>query len=408
MPGHRSTTHAAALAVLGLAGCEHLPAEPASGLDATADADAAQSPEFVDDGVPADLLSFFPGPTCPDGWKPVPAARGRALMFAASPDRIGRTVLPPLLDGERPHAHPQATVTMSPEKSYFTGFNGCDNNAPFSAAPITASILVEPSTANLPFVYQTLCQKRAASRVDALPYASYGMFDADVCPRGWEPLADCDTCPPVGGRFVVPLGNSGTVGQTVGAAWTRDHSGANHRHEIDSNFKPDDAGLIAVTGTNYRAARGTLSYAGTTAVDPEPPRIVPSIEYLGCIKTSSGPAEKNLPEGMSIFYGGHSDCPERWRPAVESAGRLLVAAPSPDQVGRQFGGPPLGPGEDRTHTHQFKATVSLPGDNVCLAGGDWPIAKSGAYAVSGTSKPAAVGLPYVQLRHCTYTRKETP
>lgn len=361
--------------------------------------------DAADDGVPEHMLSFFAGETCPVGWREVEEARGRALLGTTDPGRVARVHdnTPAFAARTAPeHVHlGDGATTSEPGKAYFTGAGGCSNAEPFEAMSHgLEGGHIKPATANLPFVHQRLCEKLSPGAQDRLPYASHALFNRPSCPSGWTRVDECPTCQNLNGRTVVPLREGFTI-KSVGQPWLVYTSG-DHTHTFSGSLTPGEAGLAALSGTNYRAAQGELTFSGTTN-GMTGARPLPTIEFLACAKTEMAD-EGAHPPNMTIFYGGEKDCPEGWQTTAGTAGRFIIASPAGDHDGVTFGSAtPLGDGDDRTHVHAFSVSFELTPAHVCLIGGGLPIARSGTYTIDGHTAAAAAGVPYVQLRQCTYT-----
>jgi hypothetical protein len=105
------------------------------------------------------------------------------------------------------------------------------------------------------------------------------------------------------------------------------------------------------------------------------------------------------PPGMVSFFTSTS-CPAGWTAADLAAGRIAVAVNDPLAVGRTVG-TPLGPAEDRTHTHAITASLSLPAKSISAADGNNDSGgSSGIRTFSGAAGAASSGLPFVQLTAC--------
>ena len=93
-------------------------------------------------------------------------------------------------------------------------------------------------------------------------------------------------------------------------------------------------------------------------------------------------------------------CPQGWRPAQETSGRLVVGVTDSDAVGKLIGTPLLTQ-EDRTHSHAFSVTADLPYKSISAAnGGNNQGAGAGKYPDDGQTELAPTGLPFVQLLGC--------
>lgn len=109
----------------------------------------------------------------------------------------------------------------------------------------------------------------------------------------------------------------------------------------------------------------------------------------------------DVPAGtVAFFLRADNACPQGWRVAAETTGRLIVGAGTSDGVGKQVG-TPLSNEEDRTHVHSFSATADLPYKSIsALDGWNQQGASAGVYRDVGISEPAPSGLPFFQLVTC--------
>jgi len=107
-----------------------------------------------------------------------------------------------------------------------------------------------------------------------------------------------------------------------------------------------------------------------------------------------------LPARM-VFFSTGTSCPAGSAPAAAAAGRLLLANTNPAEAGKTYG-QPLGPQEDRTHTHPVTLSVTLPSHRIAAisGGGNGRGTNQGAHTVTVPSAPGTSGLPFIQLLVC--------
>lgn len=140
-----------------------------------------------------------------------------------------------------------------------------------------------------------------------------------------------------------------------------------------------------------------------------PRRVLPAFAALGVVafgwfatvQTAEGgdTLDDASPAGMVAFFAGAA-CPLGWAPMDAAAGRVIVGVTSGDAAGRTVG-IPLGDREDRTHTHDFRTTVTLGPRNIAGADGtNNQGAQSGEYTVRGSTAPAPSGNAFIQYRVC--------
>lgn len=103
---------------------------------------------------------------------------------------------------------------------------------------------------------------------------------------------------------------------------------------------------------------------------------------------------------MVAHFAGRPACPSGWVRATEAEGRMLVGAPSVDDVGDTVG-TPLASLEDRTHGHGFSFSFNLGSKSISGAGGgNNSGASAGDHTISGNTTASSSGLPFVQLLPC--------
>ena len=130
--------------------------------------------------------------------------------------------------------------------------------------------------------------------------------------------------------------------------------------------------------------------------------ILATLGVLGTrLATAEAPGPVDAPSGtMAFFVGDDQVCPPGWRTATETRGRLVVAVTTADTVGKQVG-EALKSEEDRTHVHPFATAVELTYKPLAAANGsNHQGAAAAPYTDSGTSEPAASGMPFIQLLAC--------
>jgi hypothetical protein len=123
---------------------------------------------------------------------------------------------------------------------------------------------------------------------------------------------------------------------------------------------------------------------------------------MACKKAvDAQPSSKPLPRGLVGWF--EDACPAGWSPATALQGRYLVGLPPTGAAGATFGGPPLAPGELRTHTHPVTASVATTPKGIALLSGCCGdgYAQKGNYSFAGPSAPASAAIPYLPLAACT-------
>lgn len=113
----------------------------------------------------------------------------------------------------------------------------------------------------------------------------------------------------------------------------------------------------------------------------------------------AAPQPDDAPSGLVAYFPG-GKCPAGWNKATFMEGRLAVGVIDGAASGATVG-TPLGDLEDRPHTHDFAANVTLDSATVlAINGGNKDGAAAGTYTVKGTSSPSVSGLPFLQMQAC--------
>ncbi len=112
-------------------------------------------------------------------------------------------------------------------------------------------------------------------------------------------------------------------------------------------------------------------------------------------------ADDGVPTNLVAYFANGSACPAGWEDATDVRGYVVIGTANPARVGEGYG-TPLGPEEDRTHTHQYDVAFTLDTANVAGANSCCNESAAGPQSPSHTLTTAAVpsGLPFVQYRAC--------
>ncbi|MDC0740374.1 hypothetical protein [Polyangium mundeleinium] len=111
------------------------------------------------------------------------------------------------------------------------------------------------------------------------------------------------------------------------------------------------------------------------------------------------PPDDGAPSGMVAFVAGGA-CPPGWVTVYDVAGRVVVGAIDPENVGLEVG-TPLTDREERMHEHAYAGEVTLVAKNIAAAnGGNHNGAAAGTYPLAGSTVKAASGLPFLQIAGC--------
>lgn len=123
---------------------------------------------------------------------------------------------------------------------------------------------------------------------------------------------------------------------------------------------------------------------------------------------AGAPSGDAVPAGAVSFFQG-SACAKGWAVYSAAAGRFLLPTIGTQGIGTMAGAP-LDSGEDRQHTHGVTGTWALNAVSFAgiAGGGNHGVAAAGEIALSTTSEPASMGLPYVQLLVCKKVAAAVP
>jgi hypothetical protein len=234
----------------------------------------------------------------------------------------------------------------------------------------------------------------APLRGDAIPAGAVSFFQTTVCPEGWAPHADA------AGRVLLPgIGDvaPGTkYGEPLASGEDRLHS---HEVSAELNLTPVSYAGIAGGGNAGVASAGKVAFSATT----EPASTsLPYVQMLACKKAEEAVARaRPLPSGMLMFFDANT-CPEGWKQATATQGRLLVGLPAGAPADVSFGGDPLSIGEPRTHAHSSPITLKTSPHGIALASGCCGdgYAKDGAYTSLVDTSEGEAALPMLQLLQC--------
>jgi hypothetical protein len=117
------------------------------------------SGESTDDGVPAGMVTYISGGTCPAGWLPASNVEGRIIIAVSDGKDVGMQVGLPLADQEdRAHAHTYTGDLVLPSKSIAAADGPNFEGAQAQSYSIAGTTNSEPS--GLPFVQVTTCVKQ--------------------------------------------------------------------------------------------------------------------------------------------------------------------------------------------------------------------------------------------------------
>lgn len=243
---------------------------------------------------------------------------------------------------------------------------------------------------------------------DPYPQGALAFFDLKACPTGWQPAVGAAN-QSLNGYFVVPFAQPvppGTLGTTVNAPLAPGED-RKHVHPLSSSINLTDLSYAAAANCGawglctHMTNSGSQSFSGKTDAASA---AIPYVTYLFCEKTAFAPNHNppvGIPQYLAAFFQD-ADCPVGWKPALTTAGRLIVALPASGTPGLSVGGAALKPGEDRTHTHGFSGQATASSQDVAGGTGccDDGWGKAGTYPYSGTTDAVSTALPYVIVSQC--------
>ena len=109
--------------------------------------------------APYGMISYFASDECPFGWRPVEAAKGRAIVGAASVSANGTIVGTPMDGVESTHTHTAAATTIAlPARAIDAVDGSVVTGAAAGVQPLAFTIA--PATSNSPYIQYTACVVR--------------------------------------------------------------------------------------------------------------------------------------------------------------------------------------------------------------------------------------------------------
>ena len=232
-------------------------------------------------------------------------------------------------------------------------------------------------------------------RGDAVPVGAVSFFQTTVCPEGWKQHADA------AGRMLLPGIGDVAPGTKYGEPPLASGEDRSHAHEVSAEIElvPVSYAGIAGGGNAGVGEAGKVAFAATS----EPASTgLPYVQMLVCKKADEAvPAARPLPSGMLMFFDANG-CPEGWKQATATQGRLLVGLPAGAPADVSFGGEPLSIGEPRKHAHSSEISVTTSPHGIALASGCCGdgYAKDGTYTSLVDTSESEAALPMLQLLQC--------
>jgi hypothetical protein len=229
------------------------------------------------DSLPPGAVSYFNGPSCPEGWKTFDAANGRFLLPTVGNAVGGTKYGNPFTSGEdRTHTH-AIKGSFGLGNTSYVGVAGGGNHGVGAAMVVPFATTSDPASAGLPYVQLLVCKKAAEAtpRATPLPHGLELFFDAPSCPAGWKQVEATQGRFPVG----LPKGASADLffgGGPLSGATTRTHG-----HGKSAVLKTESHGIALASGCcgDGYAANG-MYLAGEPCEESE--LDVPYLELIHC------------------------------------------------------------------------------------------------------------------------------
>ncbi len=104
---------------------------------------------------------------------------------------------------------------------------------------------------------------------------------------------------------------------------------------------------------------------------------------------------------LTVSFFNLQQCPAGWAAATNVDGRTIVPVTGSAGIGWKVGNA-LAPREDRTHRHDFSASINLYSVSYIAIAGccNNTLAQAGDFSFSATTDAASANIPYVQLLAC--------
>lgn len=240
---------------------------------------------------------------------------------------------------------------------------------------------------------------------DSYPQFTLAYFNLPACPTGWGPAVGANGVS-LDGYFLVPFAPPVPdllLGTTVNSPIPAGATDRVHAHTFHGSINLPEVKYagIAGHGNTDTSKDGTMTFKSVTGYASSG---MPFLPLLLCEKTVFT-RNQNPPAGVPqyvVTFVATAYCPTGWKSAQVTSGRFLVGLPAGGAQATTFGGDPLKPGEDRTHTHAFSGSVTIPSTGVGLGAGCCAehYGADGARAFQGATDGASTGLPYAIVTQC--------
>jgi hypothetical protein len=229
------------------------------------------------DAIPSGAISYFTGPSCPEGWKAYDTGNGRLLLPTLGSAAGGTKYGNPLMSGEdRTHTH-AIKGSFAVASTSFAGIAGGGNHGVGTAGVVKFETTSDPVSTGLPYVQLLVCKKAAEAvpRSTPLPKGMEIFFDTPTCPTGWKQAEDTQ------GRFVVGLPKGAKGDLSFGGAPLSGATPRTHGHGKSAVLKTESHGIALASGCcgDGYAADG-MYLAGEPCDESEVD--LPYVELLHC------------------------------------------------------------------------------------------------------------------------------
>jgi hypothetical protein len=229
------------------------------------------------DALPEGAVSFFQGPSCPDGWGAYAAANGRFVVPLVGDDPAGTTHGKELANGEdRKHTHGVSATFHLGSVSY-AGVVGGGNHGVGAAGDVTFSATSSEASTGLPYVQLLTCRKVSPPAVKkTLPSGMLMFFDTPACPSGWKRAQ-------TQGRLIIGLPKGAPADLSFGGDPLEPGETRTHAHATSIALATSSHGIALASGCcgGGYAENGTYESKDDTAAGDA---ALPTIELLQCEK----------------------------------------------------------------------------------------------------------------------------
>jgi hypothetical protein len=216
------------------------------------------------DALPFLTVSYFNG-SCPDGWEPMTAAKGRFLVPSMQGGGVGAFEGEALAVGETPeHKHTKAEAKVELISRSFILVAGGPNHSLAHSGTESMSGSAKKASGGLPYIQYMVCLKTDNDTAGSVPEGVMTFRGEPTCADGWgENYA-------AKGRYIAGLPESGSPGATFGGPPLTPSEIRTHTHEIDGDIKfpeHDIAGGSGCCAEGYAGSGTRPIHDGRTVVN---------------------------------------------------------------------------------------------------------------------------------------------